>query len=46
MIDGQIQGILKYLNFSRPSKFNHIFTVGWGHRTQFQTLAVGRVGGI
>ena len=26
------------------SKFDHIFIVGWGHRTTFQTLAIGRVG--
>ena len=29
----------------RTSKFGHMFILGWGHRTQFQTLAVGRVGG-
>ena len=29
----------------RTSKFGHMFKLGWGHRTQFQTLAVGRVGG-
>ena len=26
-------------------KYDHLFILGWGHRTQFQTLAVGRVGG-
>ena len=29
----------------RTSKFDHMFILGWGHRTQFQTLAVGRVAG-
>ena len=29
----------------RTSKFDHMFILGWGHRTKFQTLAVGRVGG-
>ena len=29
----------------RTSKFGHMLILGWGHRTQFQTLAVGRVGG-
>ena len=28
----------------RTSKFGHMFILGWGHCTQFQTLAVGRVG--
>ena len=27
------------------SKFGHMFILGWGHRTKFQALAVGRVGG-
>ena len=27
------------------SKFDHMFILGWGHRTKLQTLAVGRVGG-
>ena len=27
-------------------KYDHMFILGWGHRTQFQTLAVGRVGGL
>ena len=27
------------------SKFGHMFILGWGHHTNFQTLAVGRVGG-
>ena len=26
-------------------KFGHMFILGWGHRSKFQTLAVGRVGG-
>ena len=29
----------------RTSKFGHTFIVRWGHRTKFQILAVGRVGG-
>ena len=29
----------------RTSKFGHMFILGWGHGTKFQTLAVGRVGG-
>ena len=29
----------------RTPKFDHMFILGWGHRTKFQTLAVGRVGG-
>ena len=29
----------------RTSKFDHMFILGWGHHTKFQTLAVGRVGG-
>ena len=27
------------------SKYDHMFLLGWGNRTKFQTLAVGRVGG-
>ena len=27
------------------SKFDHMFILGWGHCTKFQTLAVGRVDG-
>ena len=29
----------------RTSKFRHMFMLVRGHRTKFQTLAVGRVGG-
>ena len=27
------------------TKVDHMFILGWGHRTKFQTSAVGRVGG-
>ena len=29
----------------RTSKCGHMLILGWGHHTQFQTLAVGRVCG-
>ena len=29
----------------RGTIFDHMFIMGWGHHTKFQTLAVGRVAG-
>ena len=34
---------LRWAGGHRTWKYYHMFILGWGHRTKFQTLAVGRV---